>query len=225
VDVYRTLSDTWWGLRVTTQKKIIENHRNSYGGYIGQRRPGPDELVDTIINWVSSTLATPFLPLDVHDLPIGHHLRSVPSDRIRVFIGADAVDFLTERDIPIDEVLTALDNLEEHSPPSAYKKQVREYYAAQDTIDTSRTRIRKIEQAVGAVFGVPTGYSGNVPSAPPVEYASLSPDALQDELKTERETRQTAEDKRDSLKEELASQQSAWADDLKTTLKERLPSF
>jgi hypothetical protein len=225
VDVYRTLSDTWWGLRVTTQKKIIENHRNSYGGYVGQRRPGPDELVDTIINWVTSTLATPYLPLDVHDIPIGHHLRSVPSDRIRIFIGDDAVDFLTQRDIPIDEVLTALDNLEEHSPPSAYKKQVREYYAAQDTIDTSRTRIRKIEQAIGAVFGISTGYGGNVPSAPPVEYASLSPNDLQDELKTERETQQTAEAKRDSLKEELASRQSAWADDLKITLKECLPSF
>lgn len=225
LDVYRTLTDTWWGLRITTQEKIIENPRNSYGGYIGQRRPDPNDLVDTIISWVSSTLATPYLPLDVHDLPIGHHLRSIPSDQIRVFIADGAVDFLTERDIPVDEVLTVLDDLEKNSPPSAYKKQVREYYAAQNTVDTSRTRIRNIEQAIGAVFGISTGYGGKIPSAPPVEYTSFSPNDLQDELETARETRQTAEDKRDALQEELTSQQSEWADDLKTTLIDRLPSF
>jgi hypothetical protein len=224
VDVYRTLTDTWWGLRITTQEKIIENPRNSYGGYVGQRRPDPDELVDTIINWVSSTLATPFLPLEVHDLPIGHHLRSIPSDRIRVFIADDAVDFLTERGIPMDEVLTVLHDLEEHSSPSAYKELVKEYNAAQDTVDTSRTQIRKLEQAIGAVFGISTGYGGKIPSAPPDEYASLSPNDLQDELETARETRQAAENKRDSLKKELTSQQSMWADDLKTTLTDRLPA-
>lgn len=224
LDVYRTLTDTWWGLRVTTQEKIIENPRNSYGGYVGQRRPDPDKLVDTILNWVSSTLATPFLPLDVHDLPIGNHLRTIPSDRIRVFIGDVAVDFLTERDNPVDEVLTALHDLEEHSPPSPYKEQVREYYAAQDTIATSRTRIRKLKQAIGAVFGISTGYGGKIPSAPPDEYASLSPNDLQDELETVREARRAAEDKRDTLKEELTSQQSTWADDLKTTLIDRFTS-
>ncbi|MBP2251841.1 hypothetical protein J2754_002178 [Halarchaeum solikamskense] len=225
VDVYRTLTDTWWGLRITTQEKIIENPRNSYGGYVGQRCPDPDELVDMILSWVSSTLATPYLPLNAHDLPIGHHLRTIPSDRIRVFIADDAVDFLTERDIAVDEVLTALDDLEEHSPPSAYKEQAREYYAAQDTIDASRTRIRKLKQAIGAVFGISTGYGGKIPSAPPVEYASLSPNDLQDELETAREARQTAEDKRDTLKEELTSKQSVWADELKTTLTDRLHSL
>lgn len=220
VDVYRTLTATWWGLRVTTQEKIIENPRNSYGGYVGQRRPDPDKLVDTIINWLSSTLATPFLPLDVHDLPIGHHLRSVPSDRIRVFIADDAIDFLTERAIPVDEVLTALNHLEEHTPPSAYKEQVREYYAAEDTIDTSRTRIRKVKQAIGAVFGISIGYGGKIPRTPPDDYASLSPNDLQHELETSREVRQAAEDKRDTLKEELTARQSTWADDLKTTLTE-----
>jgi hypothetical protein len=224
VDVYRTLTDTWWGLRITTQEKIIENPRNSYGGYVGQRRPDPDELVDTIINWVSSTLATPFLPLEIHDLPIGHHLRSIPSDQVRVFIADDAVDFLTERGIPMDEVLTVLHDLEEHSSPSAYKELVKEYNAAQDTVDTSRTQIRKLEQAIGAVFGISTGYGGKIPSAPPVEYASLSPNDLQDELETARETRQAAENKRDSLKKELTSQQSMWADDLKKTLTDRLPA-
>jgi len=224
VDVYRTLTETWWGLRVATRESIIENSRNSYGGCIGGRRPDPDDLVDTIIDWVSSTLSTPYLPPDDHGFPIGHHLRSVPSDRIRVFVSDNAVDFLSERDIPMNAIMDATRELEEHTPSTTYREQVAEYYAAEDAFKSSRSRIRGLEQAVGAAFGIAIGYGRKVPSSPPDEFASLSPNALQKELSDTREAHDKAEARRDHLKEELSSLQSTGADDIAARLTSQLSS-
>jgi len=211
VDVYRTLTETWWGLRVATRESIIENSRNSYGGYVGNRRPDPDDLVDSIIDWVSSTLSTPYLSPDDHNFAIGHHLRSVPSNRIRVFISDSAVDFLTERDIPVEALMEVTRDVEEHTPSATYRELVADYYAAEDTYKSARSRIRGLEQAVGAAFGISTGYGGEVPSRPPDEFASLSPNDLQEELTSARESRDEAESRRDTLKENLISQQAAYA--------------
>jgi len=222
VDVYRTLTDTWWGLRVATRLSIIENSRNSYSGYVGGRRPDPDDLADTIIDWVSSTLSTPYLSPNDHDLPIGHYLRSVPSDRIRVFVSDSAVDFLSERDIPMNAIMDVTRELEEHTPSTTYREQVAEYYAAEDAYKSARSRIRGLEQAVGAAFGIAIGYGRKVPSGPPDEFASLSPNDLQEELSDARKARDEAEARHDTLKAELGTLQSTGADNIAARLTSQL---
>ena len=222
VDVYRTLTNTWWGLRITTREKLVDNPRNSYGGYVGCKSPDPEDLVGMIIDWVSGTLATPYLPLDEHDLPVGHHIRAVPSNRVRVFISEAAVDFLTDRDIPVDALQDATAELEEHTPTDEYHGQVVEYYAARETIDNTKERIRNLETAVGAAFDVSTGYGRTPPDSPPVGFASFSPNDLQAELAASREALAAAEMRRDSLKDELTAKQDVWANNITHDLHARL---
>lgn len=222
VDVYRTLTNMWWGLRITTREKLIDNPRNSYGGYVGCKSPDPQDLVDTIIDWVSGTLATPYLPLDEHDLPVGHHIRAVPSERIPVFVSEAAADFLTDRDIPVDALQDVTAELQEHTPTDEYYEQVVDYYGAGETIDNAKERIRDLEMAVGAAFDISTGCGTTPPDDPPAEYASLSPNDLQAELAAARETLAAAERRRDNLKDELAAKQDAWADKITDDLHARL---
>jgi len=218
VDVYRTLTDTWWGLHVITQEKIIDNTVNSYGGYVGHRQPSPDTLIETITSWVASTLSAPYISRDNHHLPIGHHLRSVPVDRVRIFVSDDAINFLDGRGITLDSVVGVTQDIPEYSASTDYRDRVEAYYESRETIKQVRSRIGRLEKAVGAAFGIATGFGGGIPSSPPEEFEDYSPNELQEELEATRKSRREAESRRDKLKEELDSIQESYLAEIASEL-------
>lgn len=224
VDVYRTLTNTWAGLRVNTTEKILDP-KTTYGGGFSWSQPNREDLVDVIIDWVSQTLATPYVSPGDHDLPAGHYLRSYPHDHVRVFISAAAVEFLTDHDIPVAALQEAINDIEEHTAPRAYCEQVTEYYAARDALDDARSQIRTLKTAIGAAFDIPTRYRTQPPKNFPEEYADLSPNELQSELAAARTAEEAAKSQRDTLQNELTTKQEAWASEISARLRGRVEAI